>query len=311
MIAPLLRRAGSSALVALLLAASPAWAQSKAAQYRELHLADGRSVTAEILSTEATGLLLRIPQGTSLVSFEILRDMVPTDASAYEAQPRWAVHVTAPPEHKEALLETLQHIPALDVFDVAEPGAGINRAQAAKAAACGLDISCITGVFGETSWRWVVVGLPTDQGLRLVSRLTTGTTGARIDLEDTSPETLWKTSHELLMLQMPSGGPPRALRTPQPFVGGFDQQRVIAMSFTPVPGLPSLKQGDPTGFAAALGIVVPTTALWVGAVGQNAQSVPETAALGVVGFYAATVIANQVTGLSSMKRNRRAKRAKP
>ena len=48
--------------------------------------------------------------------------------------------------------------------------------------------------------------------------------------------------------------------------------------------------------------MVPATVLWVGATGQNAQSVGGHVAVGVAGFYAATVVANQAFGMRSFER---------
>jgi hypothetical protein len=42
-----------------------------------------------------------------------------------------------------------------------------------------------------------------------------------------------------------------------------------------------------------MAVALPATAAWVGAVGTTAESVPEHAALGVVGFYAITVLTNK------------------
>ena len=77
-----------------------AWLADDAAadgrQFRELKLVDGRVLTVEILSTEATGLLVQLPQGTTLVSFELLVDMVPIDQAKWDNQTPWIVYVDFP-----------------------------------------------------------------------------------------------------------------------------------------------------------------------------------------------------------------------
>lgn len=291
-----------------LIGASVAHAQQGKAQYRHLSLADGRTVTAEVLSTEPTGLRMRTPQGVSLVAFELLLDMVPSEEGAYAAQRPWTVHVAAPPEVRDPLIDALRALPEVDVHPVEEPTEEITPAQAHLASRCALDLECVVRALEDAPWRWVVVALPdTDGGVRLVSAVTTGTTRHRAKPASLTPQDLWSSVHEILHMEVPSGQLPKAVVAPPRPAGVLEPEKVVALSFTPLPGFPSLRQGDGVGFAKALGIVAPATALWVGAVGKNAQSLPETAALGAVGFYAATVLANQVTGAASSKKRRNSK----
>ena len=46
----------------------------------------------------------------------------------------------------------------------------------------------------------------------------------------------------------------------------------------------------------AIGVAVPTTALWVVATGNESQSIPEHAALSVGGYYVTSVVLNHVFG---------------
>jgi len=96
--------------------------------------------------------------------------------------------------------------------------------------------------------------------------------------------------------------PPKGPRGPKKPKGTMTRERVLSLSMAPVPGLPSLMQDDMAGFGLAWAAVVPTTALWVGAVGDGAQSAPEHILLGLAGFYAATVITNQALGLRTFNR---------
>ena len=80
------------------------------------------------------------------------------------------------------------------------------------------------------------------------------------------------------------------------------RDRVLALSFVPIPGYPSLAQGDAAGFGLAVAAVVPATALWVGATGKSAQSPAGHVALGAAGYYAATVAANQALGFRTFRR---------
>ena len=78
--------------------------------------------------------------------------------------------------------------------------------------------------------------------------------------------------------------------------------KLFGMSFVPLPGYPSLRQGDTAGFALSMAVVLPATAGWIGATGKNAQSVPEHAAMSIGGFYVATVAINQLFGKRSRDR---------
>ena len=84
--------------------------------------------------------------------------------------------------------------------------------------------------------------------------------------------------------------------------GGMSDSKVFGLSFVPLPGYPSLAQGDGAGFALSMAIVLPATAGWIGATGKNAQSTPEHAAMSFAGFYVATVAINQLFGMRSKRR---------
>lgn len=55
-------------------------------QFRRFVLADGREVAAEVLSTEATGFKVKVPQGQFEISYELLADMQTIDAGQYQRQ---------------------------------------------------------------------------------------------------------------------------------------------------------------------------------------------------------------------------------
>ncbi len=290
-------------LLALALALpSPAQAQDRKAQYRQLKLMDGREVTAEILATEAVGLRLRSPQGESVVSFEILIDMVPTDRAAYDAQPNWHVYVGAPLEHRELLAEAFGWLEGVEITFAGEQAPGMSSAQAAAAAACDADFSCLLDATAEaTKWMYVVSVKPTESGeLQLFAGLNTGDTRTKSELPDTR-DGRWQLVHEAVLVQTPDGGPPKVAKPPKGEKprregGSLGDAELVSSSFVPLPGYPSFKQGDATGGLIAIGVAIPTSVVLVGAAGHGGQTAPETAIIAGIGTYAATVIANQIGG---------------
>jgi len=283
-------------IIALLLSLVP---QASAAdkQYRRVTLTDGRVLVGEVVATEAAGLLLHSPQGELLVSFEVLADMTPIDGAMYEAQGPWVVYL-APSVFSDALTEHFDEIPGLKLLHVGETGAGITHEQATAAGACDDDLDCIASATSEAQWLWVVGAQQSSAGgPSLVARLNTGDTRLKAEANTTSPPDLWAATHAVLGLNPPADLPESLARAVSKT--GMTESQIVRSSFVPIPGLPSLKQGDGGGFGLSLAVVVPTTALWVGAVGKNAQSAPELIGLGALGFYATTVLTNQVMGMRS------------
>ena len=276
-------------------------------QYRQLTLVDGRVLTAEILSTEAQGLLLQMPQGRALVSFELLKDMIPTDLVAYNGQADWMVWVRVPDAYQVQVEAMLDNITGVEGAMVGY-GNDITSDVAGKVTECGTDLDCITATSISSPWRWVITGEEDAAGgLNLFARTNTGPPGStnRATLTKGDDTELWFTLHDLIGLERPAEGPPRIGRgDPGQGQSNDEQRKMIAMSFVPVPGITSLAQGDPGGFGIALGVVVPSTAVWVGAVGNSGQSAAEFGVLSVAGFYAATVITNQVVGMRSLRRGK-------
>lgn len=279
-------------LALLALSAPAAGAGPAEANHRALELADGRAFVAEVLATDVGGLRVRVPQGTLTLPFDILRDMRPSDAAAWRDQPAWSVHVAAPDEVRDALLDALRAVPAVEVRPVEEPGGGLAPSAAAAGAACGLDVDCLVDAWRGEPWRILVVALPEGDALRLVGAVSTGAVLHRRDVRGVHD--LGAAAHALLGLDAPvAPAPTRVATSPT-----REPRADAALSFAPVPGLPALRRGDHAAFAAAVGIAAPTTALWVGAVGRNAQTAPEAVALSLAGFYVSTVLANQLTSSS-------------
>lgn len=255
--------------------------------YRALEIDDGRAFVAEVLATEAGGLRVRTPQGTLALPFDRLRDMKPTDASAWADQPAWSVQVAAPEGVRDDVIAALRGVPRVEVRPVGETGGGLSDEAAARGALCALDVDCLFDAWAGEPWQLVVVAMPEGDGLRLVGAVSTGAVLHRAVLGPA--DAIAPVVPALLGLEPPASEPATLAKVRPPRAPGR------AQAFTPVPGLPALRRGDHAGFLTAVGIAVPTTALWVGAVGRNAQSAPETVALSLAGFYVTTVVVNQLT----------------
>jgi hypothetical protein len=281
---------------------SPARAQDRKAQYRQLTLTDGREITVEVLATESIGLLLRSPQGHSIVSFEVLVDMIPADKAAYDAQSNWNIYIGAPLEHRELLAEAFGWLQGVNVHFAGEQAPGMSASQASAAADCSADFNCmLDATLDATGWMFVVSVTPTDSGdLQLFAGLNTGDTRIKSQIPDTR-DGRWQLVHEAIMIEIASDGPPKAPKGEKQARntrggGRLGDADLISASFVPIPGYPSFKQGDAGGGMIALAVAVPTSVALVGAAGHGGQTAAETAIVAGIGTYAATIIANQIGG---------------
>lgn len=299
------RRTLPALLVVASWIATPAWAVEP--QYRRVTLVDGRILTAEILSTEPEGLLLRVPQGDTLISFELLLDMVPIGQAEYASQPPWVVYYAVPSDLESDLTSLLGVMPGIEPQPVNVAANGVTPTMAAQASgACDGRIACIATAVSSSPWKWVLTAEPVATGgMALKSKLNTSPAIATdTPLAGRSRDDLWEGLHTAIGLQVPPGGAPRAsaANDPEDTPAEMDDRKIVALSFVPFPGVPSLAQHDTGGFALAMAVVVPSTAVWIGAVGQTGQSAPEFSALSFAGYYAVTVLANQVAGFRSIEK---------
>ncbi|MBT3220174.1 MAG: hypothetical protein HN348_13885 [Proteobacteria bacterium] len=295
---------------------------ANAGEYRQLTLTDGRVLAAEVLETKPAGLSIRTVQGDSLIIFEILLDMAPIDESKYHEQQPWVVYLHAPEALQGPIGAVYDAIPGVDV--IGRPGTEdfINEENSMFLSGCEGDFDCINAISTDVQlpWMWVIkvtVDAETN-ALSFKGKVNLGKTrseGAAPDVEDIEllAPAIYQTMNlnppkklpkEVLALAKPEKEPtkrPPKVRPPKDPVE-MSRKRVVALSFVPVPGLPSLIQRDYASFGIALGVVVPTTALWVGAVGKNAQSTPEFAMLSFGGYYVATVAVNELLGMHSFNK---------
>jgi hypothetical protein len=297
-------------LGALLVAAALSPADAAAEEYRLFQLGDGRSFAATILATEADGLRVRVPQGEMLVPFGLLQDMVPIQKSDYDAQPDWVVYLAAEtPERRADLVAVFESVPHVSVVGEAGVRPLLSASQEAAAASCGVALDCLVAATAAAPWMWVVTARSEGPELVVEGAVNRGKTRNTLRLSQADRQRLAYAAYDVLEVVKVEPEPVIALihDPPLPDVAQdipreLSRQRIIGWSFVPLPGLPSLLQGDGGGFATACAIVAPATVLWVGAVGQNTQSRAQHLAFAAGGFYAATVAANQVFGLRSQDR---------
>ncbi|MFT4625368.1 MAG: hypothetical protein ACI8PZ_004036 [Myxococcota bacterium] len=249
-----------------------------------LSLADGRTLVATVLATEALGVRIELPQGEMLVAFDLLKNMASVDAEAYASQPEWSVIVHAP--SNSDVVGMLQAMPGIAATRAGEVGGPVDAAAASAIASCGGDVTCI----GDhvPSGTWVVSALDGEDGLDLVGVVAQTRTRSIVRGRGSSGESLWAGLHDVLDLQVTTSAP----RIRSQRGGAGPTQRTSGRSaFVPLPGYPAMGV-DGGRVAAAWGVALPATALWVGAVGTAAQSPAEHVAFGLVGFYAITVATN-------------------
>ncbi len=281
-------------------------------QYRILELSDGRTLTAEILGTEATGLSLRTPQGESLVSFELLVDMLPTDEAGYRSQTDWVVYVAVEDDLRPVTLELMRGIQGVSAHPVGAAIHGLTPEAATASVACNGDIQCLVGATSGAGWMWVVSSdTGADGQPMLTGGVTQGRTRTQVKLDNTSRDAMWAGVHQAIGLTPPSSAPPAAVspsgNSPKPR-SDMTPGKVTALSFIPLPGTPAIVQRDWGNVGLAWGIAIPSAALFV--VGSAASQ--ESPDLGNPGFllsaaggsYLSIVFANQVTGMRAYQKGK-------
>lgn len=285
-------------ITALLVASAFAQDAPLERQYRRVQLVDGRILVGEVLDTRPEGLLIGTQQGEVSLSYELLVDMAPVDESVYAAQDPWLVLLAAKPD--SALAKSLASIPAVVVWT---PGGTVGGAddrvdltdtEQTALRGCAGAAGCMKGALGSTAgWRWIVTqgGGEGESPDVLHGLVSTGDTTTTARVTGPTDAALWTASHEVLGLVPPTTEAPFTLVEPRARAGGSP-----SLAFAPLPGLPALAAGDGGRFALALGVAIPATAAWVGVVGTHAETLPEHAALSAVGFYAITVLTNELLG---------------
>ncbi|MEZ4237776.1 MAG: hypothetical protein R3F59_16840 [Myxococcota bacterium] len=302
-----LHRLGSALLGAGLLGLAVS-AGATEPQYRRVQLVDGRELLAEVESTEAQGLRMKVPQGSTLVSFELLRDMVPISYAEYVEQPDWIVYYNVPDDLEDEVVDLLRGIGGIAPQHYRMMANGVNGAVISDVEACSRAVDCVAAaVSGLDRWMWVLTIDSNPAGLVMQAKVSkSGATGhvGKVQLEDTDRQTVWDALQEVLMVTSDKSAPrPDASAQPRPVARTpFTAKRVNDLSFVPVPGITSLAQGDLVGFGAGGGMVGLGAGVWFALVGQAEQSPAGLAAVGGIGYCAMTVWANRVVGHRSLER---------
>ncbi len=296
----------TTALLAALMLPSVA----SALEYRILTLNDGRVMTVELTDTLAAGLQITVPQGQSEVPFTLLIDMVPSDPTEYLSQDDWVIYVTGPEQHEERLKAAFTAIPGIRVHGEEGVTSPITEDQELFANECGADVECLVAAFAEAPWTWIVVAKELDDSgsIELEGRLSSGPTHFDSVYNADQVPMLQQATYRAIGLR-PSGDLPElegplwaeggSSKPEKPSVpaGAVVPDSIAAASFVPIPGFPSLKNGDGKGFGMAMATVLPSTVVWVGISGKSTTNAGQWALMSVGGFYAMTVVANQAIAL--------------
>lgn len=275
---------------------------ASAAEYRLLTTADGRQLACEILATESRGLRVSLPQGEMLVPFTLLRDMVPIEAAQFRSSPQWQVFIAPTTAFREPLLQAVRGMSGVQVFGEEGAQTDITPDQAHLASECGEDLTCVAQKVEGNRFVWV---LSVDEDGTVRGLLSPGGTANSTTPASVSPNDLFRAAGEVMEVT-PKGGPaagpvatvkpgPREPKAPRVREPGVDRS-----AWVPLPGYPSLKAGDMGSFATSWAVVLPATALWVGAAAHSTDNnLPGTALIGLGGYYALTVVTNQMMSQST------------
>lgn len=315
---------GALSLLMLLCAGS----DGLAAEYRRVTLADDRQVVAEVVGTDENGQVLRLPQGQMTVSFSEILSMDVINATEFDAQRPWRVVVlpfaVIRPDWEEAAerLRTgvRQELGQLQRVNESGPDAfrgRLSEQEIQNLAACGINPACaaplgrnagatlvVMGAVGESA-----EGLPELTLLSVWSGAPNAQRRSTVELRsdpglDRAP--LRAATYAVLHLDLPAepAAAPLADAAPAPAqkpTPPIDPARLRKLSYLPVPGLPSLVQGDRVGVAASLAIAVPGAVAIVAVAGHAATQPAGMIGLSLLGCYGMSVAVNQAIGLRGLQ----------
>jgi hypothetical protein len=276
-------------IAGLALLAGLAWG----GETRHVLVEPGLGLDVEILSTEAGGFRVRLPQGERLLRFNDVLSLEPIERDAM-APPDFEVVLLADQGLDPLARAAWATIPNLEVVD--------GRAVIPQAAqeACGTDPSCLASAYQDTSWRWIVRVSQIGDTLQFESVLPGRESVVRAVAPADAAVAIRAAAQQAIDLEADGRVPAELLQAYSDWRGvpaarpKPGHARSVALGFVPFPGLPSLVQGDYGGFGGALGTAVATSAAWVGLTGTVSTSRGEHAALGAVGAYLFTVASNQL-----------------
>lgn len=302
-------RARLTAGLLLTVVTSSAWA----GPFREIERTDGLVVRGEIVESRADGFIVGLSQGDLRVSFDDVADLRDLDA-APEAAP-WVVSLTA-----EGPVDVLMRSVLGQVADVGvwAPDALPDMRWRTAAAGCAGAPGCVQAASPAGSWSVALGAAVVDGDLWLegATPWRRGAQAVRVPLDGlTMPVLVAATAEALSMVRLTLRDDPAQAGAAEAALGvlvrnapsdtAWTPGRVAALSFIPVPGLPSILQKRPGAFAGALAVTAASTAAWVGATGYATTSSGEHAALGAAGAYLCSVASSQLFGQLGVQRPER------
>ncbi len=310
---------------------------ASAQEYRQVTTIDGRDFIAEVVGSDENGFVLRVLPGTLRLPYAELAGMGDSDQAAFDSQAKWPVWVASTTSSRAGFVGAIRAVDGVAVIGVDDTVA--SPTMIAEAQACALDLGCATDIFAAMAPVWVLRATLVG-GEAIFETNVTGTEFTNVVRADRANleavgnavyDALGLVAPEGVMVQLPedppdttmvrpdlvvtepvpdtmapdSTGPDasdHSVTPPPPTRDTWTRERVMASSFVPLPGYTSFAQGDTAGGLLSLATVVPLTVAWTGITGKTSQTSGEHAALSIGGFYAATVVANQVFGLRTQQR---------
>ena len=296
-----------------------------AGEYRQLEIADGRSMTVEVVGSEATGLVVRVPQGWMHLPYEQVLSITPVEASAYTSLRPLRILVlpfTSGPgagadsaSRTEGLIRSgFGGVPATEVLALAQLGGYAPASTAAALANCGADLSCLRARIAVYPVDVVVAGTAAaDDALSLVIAYPPwpdagNAASARfVGSADAQHLVASQAVHQLLGVDLPPAVAVVATAPSDPVVIPPEPVAAIAPGVlptpaAPVPEPPARHRGAVPQWVAA--IPIPGATAWAGGdiahgLAAVALVVPATAG---VGFLAGTSGSRQeeVIGLTAV-----------
>lgn len=294
-------------------------APAMAGEYRHLVISPGLPIDTELLATEALGFHVRIAQGELVVPFDRVDDMTTIDTVA--PQPWTVVLVQSGPERPlvEATFRAIPGVTVIAPSEVADAG------ERLKVMSCEASFSCLAVARTPGSWTFFVASDFTEGAVHLrgMAPFTTAPVDADFLLEDA--QLAWQGAATSLGLTVAAPLPAtfaddfstlaRPLARPvraAPATTVWNERRISALAFAPIPGLPSAVRHDWTGFAGAWASTAALTAGFVAVTGASATTPGEQIGISSVGAYVSSVVSSQLFGIvGARKRAQRESALRP
>jgi hypothetical protein len=296
---------------------------AQAGEYRRLDLADGRVLTVEVLGSEATGLVVRVPQGTLHLPYEEVLTITPVEPSAYAAVGPLRILVVPftavdPATGDDAgrvegiVWNELDALPATEVLSLGQVAARTGEQAADALSRCGADVACVRAGAGAYDVDVVVSGTVSGSGgedLALAAAWPAapqaGETAAT-KLDGPLGESARRAVYTLFGYEVPSAAPvavapvpvPQGVPTVVPPVVAVVPEPAphrtvpVALAAVPLPGFTAFMGGDVAHGLAATALVLPATVGIVYTAGASSSRAEEVVGLSIAGWWALCAVTN-------------------